>query len=147
MHIAEVDLNYTQYHPLSEVYVSLYPNKTASGEGPKPPMWAEVERCMEDGTLNKLRNRVPAPRVGVSRPVQPKPPKAKVQEQAPPIDTSGLNRRERRKLLVAQRGVKSKNSLSFEASQPRRSKGGDKDNMAMDLQGDGSESDGGFFEE
>jgi len=24
---------------------------------PKPPLWAEVEKCMEEGTLDRLRNR------------------------------------------------------------------------------------------
>ncbi|KAA8567568.1 hypothetical protein EYC84_008043 [Monilinia fructicola] len=45
MHILEVDLNYTQYHPLSETYISLYPPKGSEEDGEakinktKPPMW------------------------------------------------------------------------------------------------------------
>jgi hypothetical protein len=66
MHVAEVDLNYTQYFPLNERYVSLYPAKSAGmdqGAGQaedaiaKPAMWAIVEKSMENGTLNQLRNR------------------------------------------------------------------------------------------
>lgn len=66
MHEAEVDLNYTMYHPLSEVYVSLYPNtpslKSDLGDTrsvkQKPPIWTEIELAMETGTLDIIRNRV-----------------------------------------------------------------------------------------
>jgi hypothetical protein len=147
MHIVEVDLNYTQYCPLSDVYISLYPNKTAPGEGPKPPMWAEVEKCMEDGTLNRLRNRVSAPRASAPRAVQTRPAKVKPQAQAPEVDTSGLNRRERRKLLGAHGETKSKKSLAFDKAQSFGEQEGEKNKMAADIEGDGTESDGGFFEE
>jgi hypothetical protein len=68
MHVAEVDLNYTQYYPLLQSYISLYPQKDTGGSETgnqdkyiddttkKPPMWAEVEKRMVDGTLNQLRN-------------------------------------------------------------------------------------------
>lgn len=68
MHVAEVDLNYTQYYPLYQRYISLYPQKGVGGNETgnqdehiddttkKPPMWAEVEKRMVDGTLNQLRN-------------------------------------------------------------------------------------------
>lgn len=147
MHITEVDLNYTQYCPLSEVYVSLYPNKTAPGEGPKPPMWAEVEKCMEDGTLNKLRNRTPAPRTNAPRPIKQKPAKEKAQAQPPMVDTTGLNRRERRKLLGIQEKGHGKRSLAFEKSKSTGSQEGGKYDIGADIEADGSDSDGGFFEE
>lgn len=62
LHIADVDLNYTQYCPLNEVYISIYP-QTSSEEDQKdvtkkPEMWREVERRMEDGGLDNLRNGV-----------------------------------------------------------------------------------------
>lgn len=68
MHVAEVDLNYTQYHPLYQRYISLYPPKDGDGSEignqdvhmedttNKPPMWAEVEKRMVEGTLSQLRN-------------------------------------------------------------------------------------------
>ena len=67
MHIAEVDLNYTHYYPLNIRYVSLYPQNNraskdddfdAGGDAPakKPPMWAQVEKCMSDDTLDQLRD-------------------------------------------------------------------------------------------
>lgn len=145
IHIAEVDLNYTQFCPLAEVYVSLYPNKTAPGEGPKPPMWAEVERCMEDGTLKRLRNRLPTRSTSAPKALPSKPAKAK--PHPPVVDTSGLNRRERRMLLGAQEKVKNKTkSLDsvrrpvFGAQESRES------TTALDVGDAGSESDGGFFE-
>jgi hypothetical protein len=65
MHVSEVDLNYAQYYPLNERYISLFPKGSEIGENDeaaqldtskKPPMWAEVERRMEEGTLDELRN-------------------------------------------------------------------------------------------
>ncbi|KAI4278221.1 MAG: hypothetical protein LQ337_001162 [Flavoplaca oasis] len=66
VHNAEVDLNYTLYHPLSQKYASLFPRKIVQGAGThtataqarqnKPAMWATVESCMERGTLQALRD-------------------------------------------------------------------------------------------
>ena len=74
MHDAEVDLNYTIYCPLAEPYHSLYPRQKGKTEnepeddlsadeakekpsrGPKPPLWAVVEKAMSDGTLEALRD-------------------------------------------------------------------------------------------
>lgn len=146
MHVAEVDLNYAQYYPLSEVYVSLYPNKsTPDLEGPRPPMWAEVEKCMEDGTLGRLRNRVSNAPASTSRKIQIKP--AKPKPQAPPIDTSGLNRRERRKLLGATDAAKNKNkSTAFERNRSFGASEMTKTSTGLDVDDNGEESDGGFFE-
>lgn len=75
IHATRVNLNYTIYYPLTEKYISLYPKQNnpsgdadeKSGSGTKstdqntsleesrPPMWAVVEKCMEDGTLDDLR--------------------------------------------------------------------------------------------
>lgn len=72
IHEAEVDLNYALYYPLQEKYTSLYPRtagqnpgqtrKEIGGRGEKvvgaekPPIWALVEKCMADGTLEALRD-------------------------------------------------------------------------------------------
>ncbi|KAF2637224.1 hypothetical protein P280DRAFT_500817 [Massarina eburnea CBS 473.64] len=76
IHSAEVDLNYTTAYPLLRPYVSIFPRpEKAKGEseadkgaadkqadefpdGPKGnvDMWKAVEKAMEDGTLEKLRN-------------------------------------------------------------------------------------------
>lgn len=71
IHNAEVDLNYTLYHPLTKKYSSLFPRKetqeasdgtatsatkTMQARQDKPAMWAVVESCMENGTLQALRD-------------------------------------------------------------------------------------------
>jgi hypothetical protein len=156
MHIAEVDLNYTQYSPLSEPYISLYPQQKNSPEDsedgpkaddsqPKPPMWSEVEKCMEEGTLNKLRNRVGDAPATKSRPLEMKPGKQKLQS-APLPDTSGLNRRERRsQQRVQEGGKKGKNkSMGFEKNAIfGASQSVQRNEVAND---DDDDSDGGFFE-
>ncbi|KAF5873601.1 putative rrna-processing protein efg1 protein [Botrytis fragariae] len=162
MHILEVDLNYTQYHPLSETYISLYPPK-GSGEDTedkatkeKPPMWKEVEKCMEEGTLDRLRNRKPDVTVSTTKPVRlperklvkPKSiPQPKPVVQAPAIDTTGMNRRQRR----AQRGVKDTRATKIAKN---KSTGFSKNQAFGAVEGaradeaqDGNVSDGGFFEE
>jgi hypothetical protein len=161
VHVAEVDLNYTQYCPLSEVYVSLYPQKSSTEEDdggsngtsarPKPPMWAEVEKCMEDGTLDQLRNRVPNVRVTAPRKLEKKPAKLETkpakpkQQDTPPME--GLNRRERRSRLGISKAGKNKNtSVAFEKNKAFGASQGPNGNAARDIGGD-DESDGGFFEE
>lgn len=69
---AEVDVNYAQYYPLDQPYVSLFPRKTAKEgdddhgsvepEEPSvverqgdPAMWQRVRLCMAEGTLDALR--------------------------------------------------------------------------------------------
>ena len=72
VHQAEVDVKYTMYYPLTEKYVSLFPR--GRSEGPASPrsnsspgvagglvsekssMWKVVKQCMEEGTLDALRD-------------------------------------------------------------------------------------------
>jgi hypothetical protein len=81
IHIAQINVNYTIYYPLSEKYISLYPQdkkkktsatsddededgsdsdellpKSGVSKNEKPPLWAIVEKCTANGTLDKLRN-------------------------------------------------------------------------------------------
>ncbi len=71
VHNAEVNLNYTMYHPLDEKYHSLYPpseghtaegdgrsgtEKATNGQAARPLLWAVVEQCMQAGTLIALRD-------------------------------------------------------------------------------------------
>lgn len=71
IHNAEVDINYTMYHPLDEKYQSLYPPKardaakddgmisterTKGGKASRPALWAVVEQCMREGNLIALRD-------------------------------------------------------------------------------------------
>lgn len=80
LHIAEVDAHYAKYFPFLERYVSLYPiaKKSKDSEmddeekeahekslaklalhAPRPPLWATVEKAMEEGqeALQRLRDR------------------------------------------------------------------------------------------
>jgi hypothetical protein len=154
MHIAEVDLNYTQYSPLSEIYISLYPQQKSSEDSedgpkaedsqPKPPLWSEVEKCMEDGTLHKLRNRVGNAPVQKAKPLEIRPGKTK-QKPAPVPDTSGLNRRERRSQQRVQEGSKKgKNkSMGFE----KNAIFGASQSVQRNETVEDDDSDGGFFDE
>lgn len=65
IHEAKVDLNYSMYHPLDMVYSALWPTKgkkDADGNEIEvekqgdPDMWLVVEKCMEEGKLDALRN-------------------------------------------------------------------------------------------
>ena len=157
MHIAEVDLNYTQYCPLSEPYVSLYPQKSSTADGengsekagpaPKPALWAEVEKCMEDGTLNRLRNRLSATKaIATRKPLEMRPPKPKPKPQAAIVDTTGMNRRERRSLRVKKTDPsRTKNkSMGFEKN---KAFGATQAIHNVAEGEDGDDSEGGFFEE
>jgi hypothetical protein len=70
IHNCQVNLNYAIYYPLTEKYISIYPNGKADATDPttelqseetkskngKPPLWPVVEKCMEEKTLDLLRN-------------------------------------------------------------------------------------------
>ncbi|KAH6682043.1 hypothetical protein B0J14DRAFT_501986 [Halenospora varia] len=152
MHEAEVDLNYTQYSPLSEIYVSLWPQKkdVEDGQEPpkeaertKPPMWAEVERAMEQGTLDRLRNRAAPRQIPPTKTFQLRPSQARQKTVEAP-DLSGLNRRERRNHQRNQVNGKQKHKSSGFA---KNEAFGASQSMRKDDTDDGDESEGGFFEE
>lgn len=86
LHEAKVDLNYTLYAPLNQKYISLYPSTSKprkdledddkltdirdleiatkdieagllrNDNGQKPPLWYEVEKAINSGTLEALRD-------------------------------------------------------------------------------------------
>lgn len=77
IHDARIDLNYTLYSPLTEKYIALFPNTSnaapsttgakprkeeevdnilRNNSGEKPPGWYAVEQSMRDGTLEQLRD-------------------------------------------------------------------------------------------
>jgi hypothetical protein len=167
MHIVEVDLNYTHYYPLNERYVSLYPQKGSEEEektegqdaAKKPPMWAEIENRMDEGTLKELRYGVREGHVEKPKSQRPKPTPAKPRltsenqafktqaektgqsrrvERAPPQPDYTLNRRERRKAMLKTGAIK---PAKAPARQIVYEPAGNED------RGEGDISDGGFFEE
>lgn len=152
MHAAEVDLHYTQYYPLTEAYISLFSQDRDAGDednvdeketSSKPPIWAEVEKAMEEGTLDQLRNRagkamtLPSKKV-LKRRVTSNPPPA-------PEDLVGLNRRERRARYVQPFRKAGKQSLPLARM--------DQEDVVETMENDGRGADddpqgyGGFFEE
>jgi hypothetical protein len=154
MHNVDVDLNYTQFCPLSERYVSLYTRTkdqdaeedTATSAQPivKPPIWYEVEKCMEEGTLVRLRNRdTTLPRTSKKLELRPARPKPKAVPLPP--DTSGSNRRERRsnKHRVQDEGRKKNKSAGYEKNEVFGATQSGLKNDTIDA----DESDGGFFED
>jgi len=153
MHVVEVDLNYTQYYPLSQRYISLYPQKDIARNEKssqdehiddttkKPPMWGEVEKRMVDGTLDQLRNGASATVVsqGKSRSSKPTPVKSKAgSTQAKVNETStkhsqGLTKsnKELAKYPMSQCSNRSERRAAMKA---------------IEASGEDGESDGGFFE-
>jgi hypothetical protein len=163
MHIAEVDINYTQFCPLNEKYLSLYPprgkddeEKVDAEEQSKPPLWVEIEKRMEEGTLKELRYGVREGHVEKPKAYQPNQlaTRSKAEsEQYPsrqhsekkdwntrsepePQPDYTLNRRERRKALKATGVIKPAMKQSAPQQESREEEGHD-----------GNISDGGFFEE
>ena len=118
VHDAEIDVNYTIYHPLTEKYKSLFPRQedVPGGETAarklvtvKPAIWKMVEQCTADGTLEALRDGKLV--TGIS-----------AKEKRPPPE----------KIRPTRKG---ENGLT--GSKPAK-------NIAPQ---EGEESDGGFFEE
>ncbi|KAK4863434.1 hypothetical protein LT330_002212 [Penicillium expansum] len=69
IHTCQVNINYAIYYPLTEKYISIYPNGKPDAADPgselqkeetksndaKPPLWSVIEKCMEEKTLDLLR--------------------------------------------------------------------------------------------
>ena len=133
IHETEVDLNYALYCPLDQKYIALYANKSReedSEEGhdsnnvtAKPPMWAEVERRMEKGTLSELRN-------GASQ--------SSAQE---------LGHQEVRRKANGSAARKDDRGEDRERGKPNKPGGPRKSERDEGGDVEGDESDGGFFEE
>ena len=122
LHNAEVDVNYAIAYPLMKPYSSLYPKskntKSKSAEtddsdeakskpeeidGPKGDVmvWKMVEKAMEDGTLEALRNSKSREEIPGAPPKKSKTAKTKSTKDAPPKKTYAplvvpANRREAR---------------------------------------------------
>jgi rRNA-processing protein Efg1 len=169
IHAARVNLNYTIYCPLTEKYISLYPKSKGKSEeagaesasesdsqerkkndgDAKPPLWPVVEKCMEEGSLDLLREgklnigadgqRISAPSKKSTATAESQQPKIK-KEHKEPKELKNVPEKEKRS--------------SRHAESKKREKPGHKDhgrgrNKAHDVpaEPDGNDSDGGFFEE
>lgn len=170
IHAARVNLNYTIYYPLTEKYISLYPKSKGKSEeadaesasesdskeykknddGAKPPLWPVVEKCMEEGSLDLLREgklHIGADGQRISAPS--KKPTATAESQ----NLKTMKKHKYSKDLEDVSG-KTKRSSRHAESSKKREKPGHKDhgrerNKVYDVpaEPDGNDSDGGFFEE
>lgn len=132
LHEAKVDLNYTLYHPLDMAYSALWPTKgKKDGDGVEqevkkqgdPDMWLLVEKCMEEGKLDQLRN-------------------GKLLKSAPAMrnddDSMGQDSRSAKKAKKDKKDKKDNKA-------PRSAKKTDEDQV-MREQDEDEDSEGGFFE-
>ncbi|OOF95988.1 hypothetical protein ASPCADRAFT_30142, partial [Aspergillus carbonarius ITEM 5010] len=150
LHVARVNLNYTIYYPLSEKYIALYAEQkkktttTTGGKGDgedsdddarfgpihmtvaeKPGMWHVVEKCMEEGTLEELRD-------------------GKMKVDVDVEVSGGVKKSTGEKKKGAVKEAK-KNAMVKEVKGERITKGRERVERNADKD-DGEESDGGFFE-
>ncbi|TID24019.1 rrna-processing protein efg1 [Venturia nashicola] len=138
VHVAQIDLNYTQYYPLAQTYSSLYPTKkgedgkqrgdeeeTKKGIRGNPEMWKEVEQATEDGErkLEELRHRIDWDR----------------------IRTTTLAARPKAAAAASPSKSASKESDSGGANLPKNRRQ-IRDEARKNVQLDDDDSDGGFFE-
>lgn len=153
MHIAEVDLNYTQYYPLYQRYISLYPQRDGDGSRSghqdehiedsikKPPMWAEVEKRMVEGTLNQLRNgsSTTIPGRGKSRSSKLPAAKSKPGSVQPKLSsTSAKHSHDSTRPKESARHPEHHSLDHGKRVTPKKT---------MEARNEDDESDGGFFEE
>lgn len=174
VHAARVSLNYTIYYPLNDKYISLYaeqkqkkPSQSESADdlhsgadekdttvtmtladAEKPPMWFIVEKCMEEGTLDLLREgklNTPGDNGGDAKKVSTTTEKKK--------DVAKKASKELKK------PTEKKDSRTKSKSQPepepepepvnrrsRRNAAREEAVMRKAQKDDGDDSDGGFFE-
>ena len=166
IHVARVNLNYTTYYPLTEKYISLYPksdenapdslskesesrigtkDSSKGSEDTKPPLWFVVEKCMEEGTLNLLREGklnigADGQQLSISsenRHVKPDLEKHKVQEKKP--------KKSQKNEDCGSRGSRSR---ARSEKQTREDYGKGRDRLQdIPVSFHATDSDGGFFEE
>ncbi|KAF2649354.1 hypothetical protein K491DRAFT_577001, partial [Lophiostoma macrostomum CBS 122681] len=135
IHRAEVDLNYAMYYPLMKPYSSLYPRGNRDDNRPEDgiggvksddassakhrrgdvEMWNDVERAMEEGTLEELRNSS----VGVPKPALKALPtrerqKPKSERKQKPQPNVAQNRREKRRAAQTQQDDEDSDGGFFE---------------------------------
>lgn len=148
IHAARVNLNYTIYYPLTEKYISLYPkSKGNTGEegaetvpaskeqrqDEKPPVWQVVEKCMEEGTLDRLREG----KLNIGIDGKPTAPTTKTKKQAELKETKPVSTKEK----PPKSGIRREKQI-------RKDYGRERDRL-QDIAAEpaGDDSDGGFFEE
>jgi hypothetical protein len=168
IHVARVNHNYTIYYPLTQKYVALYAEKkkkkkesTAESEKPnesdaevgskliyettgeRPPMWSVVEKCMEDGTLDLLREGKLNSEEGEKGSQAPEQKRSK---KSTDEDQHARNKSSKERVSDKASG-KSRKSERKEDRKPTKSSATEGAYWSSNEHNDdGNESDGGFFE-
>ncbi|GFF52535.1 rRNA-processing protein efg1 [Aspergillus udagawae] len=168
IHAAHVNHNYTIYYPLTQKYVALYAEQkkkkkesSAQSEKPnepdaeavskliyettgeRPPMWRVVEKCMEDGTLDLLREGKLDGREGEKSSQAPEQKKSKISKDE---DQHARNKSSKGK-VSDKAGGQSRKSEAKPDRKPKRSSAMEGAYWsANEHNDDDNESDGGFFE-
>lgn len=168
IHAAQVNHNYTIYYPLTQKYVALYAEQkkkkkesSAQSEKPsepeaevaskliydttgeRPPMWRVVEKCMEDGTLDLLRE---GKLDGSEGEKSSQAPEQKKSKKSTDDDQYARNKSSTEKVSDKPSG-KSRKSGGKQDRKPKRSAAMDGAYWsANEHDDDDNESDGGFFE-
>ncbi|KAF7588392.1 18S rRNA maturation protein [Aspergillus hancockii] len=151
LHNAHVNLNYTIYYPLTEKYFALYAevkkkkDQAKDGDGDagyklvhataaeKPAMWHVVEKCMKDGTLDRLRDGKLTTSDGNGQ--------SRVETKKKGGEDKKKNKDVSAKASVKpQREKKEKSSKSRDVNRNTRAR------RSPSVNDDDNESDGGFFE-
>lgn len=161
-------MNYTIYYPLPEKYISLYPktkeksdDAAASAsesdskdhkqeyEGAKPPLWSVVEKCMEDGSLDALREG--KLNIGADGQKISGPTKEVASTEASKSKAAKKKSVQKKATDIPQKDQRSSRHIE---SNGKRDKHGRKDHGRersrfddMPAEPEGDDSDGGFFEE
>ncbi|GIJ82837.1 18S rRNA maturation protein [Aspergillus pseudoviridinutans] len=169
IHAAHVNHNYTIYYPLTQKYVALYAEQkkqkkesSAQSEKPnepdakvvskliyettgeRPPMWRVVEKCMEDGTLDLLRE---GKLDGAEGEKSSQAPEQKKSKKSKDEDQHARNKSSKEKVSGKASG-KSRKSEAKPDRKPKRSSAMEGAYWsANEHKDDDNESDGGFFEE
>lgn len=169
IHDARVNLNYTIYYPLTEKYISLYPKSKDRPEeagaesasepdtkkeekvqdGAKPPLWPVVEKCMEEGSLDLLREG--KLNIGADGQKIPESSKKAASVEAHKSETKKEREEQKEPKDIAK---KKKHASRHAESSSKRDKHDrkyheQKRSKLYDVSAapDDSDSDGGFFEE
>lgn len=150
MRIAKVNLNYTIYYPLTEKYISIYAEKkkkkdkdagqdqdveeegqtqgedslSASTTTETQAMWRTIEKCMQDGTLDLLREG----QLGLNG----------EEKAATEAETPGSRSKKA--------GGKEKANVKTSKTESRKVGSTKRGPPAPTGEDEGNESDGGFFE-
>ncbi len=156
-----MNLNYTIYYPLTEKYISIYPksngktdtvesdsesqNQESNSIKAKPPMWSVVEKCMEDNTLDLLREgklniNANGEKIQAATPAATNTNKDKSKKKDHQTETKAVTQKDKHTSKVDKSSSKKENSARHERGSkkheaPQQASAEDQD-----------DSDGGFFE-